>query len=137
MHPFVIFWSRCIQNYCTENRFYSFFENGMVRLKPQNDTGKKKVLFDLFRVDLIASQKSVEAEKTLDDLGMNVADAVTIFLKQVVLTESIPFEIKKPKYNQETVEAIKEALDIIKNPENYKSFNSVDELMEELNSEDE
>ena len=78
-----------------------------------------------------------EAEKTLDDLGMNVADAVTIFLKQVVLTESIPFEIKKPKYNQETVEAIKEALDIIKNPENYKSFNSVDELMEELNSEDE
>ena len=27
-----------------------------------------------------------EAEKTLDDLGMNVADAVTIFLKQVVLT---------------------------------------------------
>ena len=25
-----------------------------------------------------------EAEKTLDDLGMNVADAVTIFLKQVV-----------------------------------------------------
>ena len=78
-----------------------------------------------------------EAEKTLDDLGMNVADAVTIFLKQVVLTESIPFEIKKPKYNQETVEAIKEALDIIKNPENHKSFNSVDELMEELNSEDE
>lgn len=75
-----------------------------------------------------------EAEKTLDDLGMNVADAVTIFLKQVVLTESIPFEIKKPKYNKETIEAIKEALEIIKNPENHQSFNSVDELMEELNS---
>ena len=76
-----------------------------------------------------------EAEKTLDDLGMNVADAVTIFLKQVVLTESIPFNIKKPKYNEETLEAIKEALGMIKHPENYKSFNSVDELMEELNSE--
>lgn len=75
-----------------------------------------------------------EAEKTLDDLGMNVADAVTIFLKQVVLTESIPFNIKKPKYNDETLEAIKEAFEIIKNPEKYKSFNSVDELMEELNS---
>ena len=74
-----------------------------------------------------------EAEKTLDDLGMNVADAVTIFLKQVVLTESIPFNIKKPKYNDETLEAIKEAFEIIKNPEKYKSFNSVDELMEELN----
>lgn len=76
-----------------------------------------------------------EAEKTLNDLGMNVADAVTIFLKQVVLTESIPFEIKKPKYNDETLDAIKEALEMIKNPENYKSFNNVDELMEELNSE--
>lgn len=77
------------------------------------------------------------AEKTLNELGMNVADAVTIFLKQVVLTESIPFEIKKPKYNKETIEAIKEALDIIKNPENHQSFNSVDELMEELNSDNE
>lgn len=78
-----------------------------------------------------------EAEKTLDDLGMNVADAVTIFLKQVVLTESIPFNIKKPKYNDETLEAIKEALEIIKNPDKYKSFNNIEELMEELNSENE
>ena len=78
-----------------------------------------------------------EVEETLNDLGMNIADAVTIFLKQVVLTESIPFDIKKPKYNKETIEAIKEALEMIKNPENYKSFNTVDELMEELNSQDE
>ena len=78
-----------------------------------------------------------EAEKTLNDLGMNVADAVTVFLKQVVLTESIPFEIKKPKYNKETIEAIREALEMIKSPEKYKSFDTVDELMEELNSEDE
>lgn len=78
-----------------------------------------------------------EAEKTLDDLGMNVADAVTIFLKQVVLTESIPFNIKKPKYNDETLEAIKEALEMIKNPDKYKSFNNIEELMEELNSENE
>ena len=67
-----------------------------------------------------------EVEETLNDLGMNIADAVTIFLKQVVLTESIPFDIKKPKYNKETIEAIKEALEMIKNPENYKSFNTVD-----------
>ena len=78
-----------------------------------------------------------EAEETLNDLGMNVADAVTIFLKQVVLTDSIPFEIKKPKYNKETLEAIKEAFDIIKNPENYKSYDNVKDLMEDLNKEDE
>jgi DNA-damage-inducible protein J len=77
-------------------------------------------------------------EETLNDLGMNIADAVTIFLKQVVLTESIPFEIKKPKkYNKETLNAIKEAKKIAKNPDKYKIFNNVEELMEDLNSEDE
>ena len=89
------------------------------------------------KTDTINIRIEPEVEETLNDLGMNIADAVTIFLKQVVLTESIPFDIKKPKYNKETIEAIKEALEMIKNPENYKSFNTVDELMEELNSQDE
>ena len=38
-----------------------------------------------------------------------MAEAVKIFLKQVIMTDSIPFEIKKPKYNKETLEAIEEA----------------------------
>ena len=36
-----------------------------------------------------------EVETTLNDLGMNIAEAVTIFLKQVVLTDSIPFLIEE------------------------------------------
>ena len=68
---------------------------------------------------------------------MNIADAVTIFLKQIVLTESIPFEIKKPRYNNETLEAINEANKMMENPSNYKSYENIDELMEELNKEDE
>lgn len=75
-----------------------------------------------------------EVEKTLNDLGMNIADAVTIFLKQVVMTESIPFIIRKPKFSKDMLEAIAEADEMLKNPDKYKSFNSVDELMEELNS---
>ena len=53
---------------------------------------------------------------TLSKLGMNIAEAVTILLKQVVMTDSIPFVIKKPKYSEEMIEAIKEANDIVKNP---------------------
>ena len=56
-----------------------------------------------------------QVEKTLKDLGMNVTEAITIFLKQVVLTKSIPFDIKIPKYNLETLEAIAEARKIAKN----------------------
>ena len=77
-----------------------------------------------------------DVEKTLNDLGMNIADAVTIFLKQVVLTESIPFIIKKPKFNDEMIEAIKEADDMIKNPEKYKSYSNIEELMEDLNKDE-
>lgn len=78
-----------------------------------------------------------DVEKILNELGMNIADAVTIFLKQVVLTESIPFEIKKPKYNVETLEAINEAIEMLKNPNQYKAYESVNQLMEDLNKENE
>ena len=82
----------------------------------------------------IEPQLKKEVEETLNDLGMNIADAITIFFKQIVMTESIPFIIKK--YNKQTVEAIKEAENMKKHTENYKSFNSVDELMEDLNNDD-
>ena len=75
-----------------------------------------------------------EVEITLNELGMNIADAVTIFLKQVVLTESIPFVIKKPQYSDEMKVAILEAEEMKENPEKYKSFDNVDELMEDLNN---
>ena len=77
-----------------------------------------------------------EVESTLNDLGMNIADAVTVFFKQIVMTESIPFAIKKPKYNKETIEEINEEKKKKKNPEKYKSYNNVEELMEDLNSEE-
>ena len=76
-----------------------------------------------------------EVETTLNDLGMNIAEAITIFLKQVVLTESIPFVIKKPQFSDEMLEAIKEADEIMKNPDAYPSYNSVEELMGALNDE--
>ena len=71
---------------------------------------------------------------TLNDLGMNIADAVTIFLKQVVMTDSIPFIIKKPKFSDEMIEAINEADEMLKNPNKYKSFDNIDDLMEDLNN---
>lgn len=75
-----------------------------------------------------------EVENTLNELGMNIAEAVTVFLKQVVMTESIPFEIKKPRYNKELIEAMKEAKEMLKKPDEYKSFDTVEELMEDLNN---
>lgn len=75
-----------------------------------------------------------EAESTLNDLGMNIADAVTIFLKQVVLTDSIPFPIRKSKYSKDLLEALKETEEILKKPNKYKGFDTVEELLEDLNN---
>ena len=67
---------------------------------------------------------------------MNIFDAVTIYFKQIVLTDSIPLQIKRPKFNKETLEAIKEADEIMKHPENYKSYNNVYEMIEEIDNEE-
>ena len=67
---------------------------------------------------------------------MNISDAVTIYFKQIVLTDSIPLQIKRPKFNKETLKAIKEADEIMKHPENYKSYNNVYEIIEEIDNEE-
>ena len=37
-----------------------------------------------------------EAEETLDYLGLTMAEAIKLFLKQVTLSDSIPFKIEIP-----------------------------------------
>ena len=76
-----------------------------------------------------------EVEEILNDLGMNIADAVTIYFKQIVLTDSIPLQLKRPKYNKETLKAIEEAEEIMKHPENHKSYNNIYEMIEEIEDE--
>ena len=74
-----------------------------------------------------------EADETLNELGMNTAEAVTIFLKQVVLTDSIPFIIKKPRLNKETLEAIE---DVEKGIGLSKEYDNLDEMWEDLEREE-
>lgn len=76
-----------------------------------------------------------EVERILDSLGMTSAEAINIYFKQIILNSGIPFEIKVPQFSDEMLEAIEEANDIEENPEKYKKYNSVEELMKELENE--
>ena len=49
-----------------------------------------------------------QAKETLDFLGTNFTNVINMLLKQIILTESIPFEIKVPKLNTETIKTIEE-----------------------------
>lgn len=80
------------------------------------------------RIEPSVKQK---AEKTLNDLGLSITDAINVFLNQVILNDGIPFEIRKPKFNKETIQAIEDT----KNVKNLsRTFDSVDEMFEELDN---
>ena len=67
------------------------------------------------------------AEETLNELGLSITEAINVFLNQVILNEGIPFEIKKPRLNKETIQAMEDT----KNNKNIsKTFDSVDEMFE-------
>ncbi len=72
-----------------------------------------------------------QAVELLEGLGLNLSDAVNMFLKQVVLRNGIPFDVKYPEFKPEVVEAMEEARRISRNPD-VKGYSDVDELFKEL-----
>ena len=71
-----------------------------------------------------------QADGILQYLGMTTSEAITLFLRQVVLTRGIPFPIKDPEPNAETLEAIREADEIIKSG-NFR-YKNAEEMFESL-----
>lgn len=74
-----------------------------------------------------------QAVELLEGLGINLSDAVNMFLKQVILQNGIPFEVKYPEFKPEVMEAMDEARHISKAPDTkrYKSFS---EALEDLDT---
>ena len=54
-----------------------------------------------------ATKQAVEALFT--QFGITVSDAVNIFFHKSLMEGGLPFEMKQPRYNRETEEAIQEA----------------------------
>ena len=71
----------------------------------------------------------------MEGLGLNLSDAVNIFLRQVILQNGIPFEIKYPEdsleFKPEVIEAMKEAKRISRDP-NTKRYSSFSEALEDI-----
>ena len=66
-------------------------------------------------------------------MGMNVTTAITIFIKTVNRTRKIPFEIEaETEFNDETIAALKESLDIQKGKIQAKSYSDVKDMLSDL-----
>lgn len=70
-----------------------------------------------------------DAQKVFDGLGMDFSTGIKIYLKQVIKTNGIPFELT----NQTS--SLDRSLEELRN-DNYKSFNSVDDLFKDLDNEE-
>ena len=73
-----------------------------------------------------------QAEELFADLGLNMTSAFTIFVKQAIREQRIPFTISRDIPNAETMEAIEEVKQMKQNPSIGKSYTDVDEMMKEL-----
>ena len=74
-----------------------------------------------------------KAEDVFSELGMNMTTALTIFLKTSVRYGGIPFELRLDTPNVETAQAIE---DVNNNKGLSQTFDSVSEMMGDLNAED-
>ena len=72
------------------------------------------------------------AEAVFANLGITPSAAINLFYKQVIRTNSIPFELKADIPAKDTLKALNEVDEMEKNPNAYKGFSSVNELMEDL-----
>jgi DNA-damage-inducible protein J len=72
-----------------------------------------------------------DAQKTLEQMGLDFSSAIKLFLKNVIITQSIPFEIRTengftPAQEKEMLEEAEYALKY------GKRYSSIEELHEDL-----
>lgn len=78
-----------------------------------------------------------QAEELFSELGLSMTAALTVFLKQAVYEQGIPFDIRREQPNAETLAAMRDADDILSGKIKVKSYKSARELFDELDGEDE
>lgn len=74
-----------------------------------------------------------QATELFSQLGMDMSSAMNIFLRQCVMRGGLPFEVTLPKYKQDVLDAMEEAMKLSKDP-NTKRYANFSEAMEDIDS---
>ena len=80
----------------------------------------------------IDPELKAQAENLFSDLGMTMTTAITVFFRQAVRENRIPFEIKRDDPTRATAAALREADAIALDP-GAKGYTDADELIRDLN----
>ena len=75
------------------------------------ETKQKKAVVQV-RIDETVKSQAVAV---LNNLGMDTSTAINVFFRQVIAENGLPFQPKQAKFNTETIAAIKESDEMVKN----------------------
>ena len=82
-----------------------------------------------------------KAEKTFAEFGLNLSEAINVFLHMSIKRCGFPFEIRDPALNAKTLDAIRETEQIIMEYKNgvrtHKAFANAQEMFSAMDLEDE
>lgn len=77
-----------------------------------------------------------EATAILKSLGLNMSTFINMALAQVVKRDGVPFEVVNPKLSNDTLKALKEAEEMLNNPNKYPRYDNWEDLKGSLLSDD-
>lgn len=80
----------------------------------------------------IDPELKAQAENLFNDFGMTLTTAITVYFRQAVRENRIPFEIRRDQPNRETAAAMRAALGISQDPR-IKGYTDARELLRDLN----
>jgi len=80
------------------------------------------------------SEVKKQAEALFAEFGLNMTTAVNMFLRQAVRERAIPFDLTLNTPNAETIEAMREADKISRDPKT-KRYSGFSELLTEVQNE--
>lgn len=80
----------------------------------------------------IEPEVKANVEKLFSSFGITVSDAINIFLYKSLMEGGLPFDVKQPRFNAETEEAIQEARDIMSGKIKAKKYDSINDAFKDL-----
>ena len=82
-----------------------------------------------------------KAEKTFAEFGLNLSEAINVFLHMAIKQNGFPFEVREPKLNADTLSAMQETEQILEEYSNGsrapRPFSNAREMFAAMDSEDE
>lgn len=73
-----------------------------------------------------------DSQELFADLGIDLSTAITLFLKQSLRVQGLPFAVTRENPNAETIAAMNEYYEMKAHPEKYKRHSSFKDAMDEV-----